>query len=275
MAKSGAVKQRGEASLGAATGPPARLWVVLGLLAAAGLLVTSVWWMPSRGTPPGSGPPQTQQTYVEALDGARRTLFKGHVTYDDVHRLHFEAGRETRFRVVVSGGRPAPDDGRPDSTVYAGADIGVRLACHGDAGCMTNSSRRQPVLTPKDRAEWVWWITPHRAGTVTLSLTVTSYYRDSDAVLFEKPVELQAQAAASPRGFFPSLWDWLRGGWGVIVGFMTGVGAIWGTGALIAGAVRRRRRDDDPAPGGSGDPAPGGSDDPAPSRSTDGTSQAQ
>ncbi|MFD1662361.1 hypothetical protein ACFSL4_30265 [Streptomyces caeni] len=241
---------------GGGDGPAGLPVGVLGLLATAGLLVTSVWsWMPSRGTPPGSVPPQTQQTYVEALDGARRALFKGRVTYDDVHRLHFQAGQETRFRVVVSGGRPAPADGRRDSTVYAGADIGVRLACHGDAGCMTNSSRRQPVLTPKDRAEWVWWITPHRAGTVTL--TVTSYYRDSDAVLFEKPFELEAQAAASPRGFFPSLWDWLRGGWGVIVGFMTGVGAIWGTGALIVGAVRRRRRDDDPAPGGSdGPPGP-------------------
>ncbi|WJV50444.1 hypothetical protein [Streptomyces flavofungini] len=66
--------------------------------------------------------------------------------------------------------------------------MGVKLHCSG-AGvtCTALSSERQNVLTPDDKAKWRWMVKPSATGTMTLALTVTAYYRDTNNVLFEKP----------------------------------------------------------------------------------------
>lgn len=215
----------------------------------------------SGGT--GGSEASPQHVYVQALDKARKSLFQGDLAYDDPRRMHLEAGQQTPFHITVSGGWRNSTNAHGHSSVDVGAIVSVRLRCHGDAVCSSDSSVRQPVLTKEDRAQWIWWITPRTAGPLPLSITVTTYLQNSDTVLRETTIPLEARAKAEPRGFFTVVWDWLRTGWGVFVGFTTGVGAVWGTWSLITGAVRRLRRsqasaDDSPEPHPEDTPPPVG-----------------
>lgn len=84
--------------------------------------------------------------------------------YDDLRRMHLEAGQQTPFHITVSGGWRNSTNARGHSSVDVGAIVGVRLRCHGDAVYRSDSSLRQPVLAKEDRAQWIWWITPGTAG---------------------------------------------------------------------------------------------------------------
>ncbi|GAB2987790.1 hypothetical protein GCM10023080_061740 [Streptomyces pseudoechinosporeus] len=133
--------------------------------------------------------------------------------------------------------------------VSAGAQIGVKLHCSG-AGvrCTRLSSERQNILSKGDSGTWVWAVSAQRAGKVSIALTMTSYFRDSDTVLVEKrPVMLRVDVAA-PRGnpwfsWAEDLWRWVNGALTGLGGLAMSVSAI---AAVVAMAVRRRRIADDP-----------------------------
>lgn len=184
----------------------------------------------------------TQHSWVKTMDKARTSLFKGDVEYDDARRLKFRAGHQTPFEITVSGSWRNSGNGKPHKAVKVGAEMGVQLHCHGDASCQSDSSRRQPVLDSEDRSNWTWWITPHTAGPLTFSITVTTYFRDSDTVLDEQTIPLEAHVDAAPRGFLTVAWDWVKSGWVTMVGLATSLAAVWGTAKMITSDLRRRTR---------------------------------
>ncbi|MFF4960129.1 hypothetical protein [Streptomyces sp. NPDC001222] len=217
----------------------------------------------------GSGELPPQRGFVTALDKARRALFQGDVEYDDLRDRRLRVGEPIPFLVTVSGSWKASPNGKPDTPMPTGAEMGVRFACHGDADCTSDSSSLQPVLTRQDRVPWTCWITPHAPGPLTVSVTVTAYYTNTSTVLVKRTIDVRTHTEAPPRSFFATLWDRLRTGWGVFVAFTTGVGAVWGTWSLVVGAVRRLRR-----PRATGeDPSAPTPEDAAPT--ADGTSGAQ
>ncbi|WP_327396376.1 hypothetical protein [Streptomyces phaeochromogenes] len=224
-------------------------WVVLGALIA---LVALANFMVDDGCancgPPF--PPNPQRTYVEEIKLARQQLFEVEVYYTRPSLMELVADAEPReFRVEIPAGLVRPASGESQTIVNAGAQIGVKLHCSG-AGvrCTRLSSERQNVLSKGDSGTWVWSVSAQSAGKVNIALTMTSYYRDSDTVLAEKPpVMLHVDAAAPHRNpwfsWAEDLWRWVNG---TLTGLGTLAMSVSAIAAVIAMAVRRRRTAGDP-----------------------------
>ncbi|MFB6673436.1 hypothetical protein ACFCWG_13805 [Streptomyces sp. NPDC056390] len=90
------------------------------------------------------------------------------------------------FRAQILGSWRSDGSGETRSKTSAGAQIGVKLYCSGaQVRCTPLPSERRSVISKKDTATWLWDESAEKAGTVTLSVTVTAYYRGSDTVLLE------------------------------------------------------------------------------------------
>ncbi|MEU6918354.1 hypothetical protein [Streptomyces olindensis] len=193
----------------------------------------------------------SQREYVEGVSDARKQLFQGHLGYTDAEKLGLVAGKPQWFRARVIGDWHTPPSGDSSAEVRAGAQIGVRLQCSG-AGvvCTPISSERQNVLTKSDRATWMWRVTAKRTGKVALALTVTAYYRDTNTVLFEKPVTALAEAAPAPDDSDRYSWlmemlAWVKSTV-VELGLLAGaLAAVWG---LYVGVTDRRHSADEEGP---------------------------
>ncbi|MFG2522179.1 hypothetical protein [Streptomyces sp. NPDC048527] len=165
---------------------------------------------PPVGSPPGGS---KQQTYVDEIDEARQQLFKGELVRTSTKSLHLVAGGDPLpFQAQILGSWRSDDPGETHSPTSAGAQIGVKLHCSGtQVRCTPLSSERQNVLSKKDKATWLWDVSAKKAGTVTMSVTVTAYYRDSDTVLFEaSPATTHVKVAAPPGDSFA--WSPRHGG---------------------------------------------------------------
>lgn len=183
------------------TAPRAVAWAVGVALVA--FLVTSCASGPIRGDDP-----ESQALYGREIIESRKEMFDGRIDYTRVRMA--KTGRAFEFRAEVQGFRVAGTRGeRKESQrtgeLQVGTLMGVKLHCSG-AGvtCTALSSERQNVLTPDDKAKWRWIVKPSATGTMTLALTVTAYYRDTNNVLFEKPpfvqtVRVGATAAHTAR----------------------------------------------------------------------------
>ncbi|WP_143675273.1 hypothetical protein [Streptomyces sp. JV178] len=218
----------------------------LGVVAALITFSVGSGGSPPREKPPGSG--GHQQEYIERLDDAREHLFRSRLAYSNPHELELTEGETAAFRVTITGGwQPLEADGTPrtGTEVRAGAEIAVRLHCSGaEVTCPALSSSRQSVLTKKDSATWRWQITPKKAGTVALNLTVTAYYLDTDTVLFEKFVAVgSVKAAQAEKDSGPSTWPGILFGWAKDAVMITGTlaGSLGAVVALIL-AVKSLRR---------------------------------
>ncbi|WDV50334.1 hypothetical protein PV963_08145 [Streptomyces coeruleorubidus] len=120
----------------------------------------------------------------------------------------------------------------------------MKLHCTG-AGvrCTPLSSQRQNVLTRQDVAVWLWEVQAERAGTFSIALTMTSYLRDTDTVLVEKPPLVWSVDAVAP----PEDDNWLS--WARDLGrrvaeAITGLGglavSVSAIAAVVAMVIRRR-----------------------------------
>jgi hypothetical protein len=185
----------------------------------------------------------SQREYVEDVSDARKQLFQGGLAYTGAEKLGLVAGEPQWFRARVVGDWHTPPSGDSSAEVLAGAQIGVRLQCSG-AGvvCTPISSERQNVLTKGDRATWMWRVTAKRTGKVALALTVTAYYRDTNTLLFEKPVAALAKAAPAPDdsdrfSWLKEMLAWVKSTV-VEMGLLAGsLAAVWG---LYVGVTDRR-----------------------------------
>lgn len=217
-------------------------WVALGLLLALvwGSFVGFV--MRSEDGPGGAAigtaPPPDEFSYVEQIEGERRRLFDVTVVHTNPRALGLVAGAPPRrFRVEIPGTRAASGPGASQAVVSAGTQIGVKLHCSG-AGvrCTPLSSERQHVLTREDVAIWLWEVRAERAGTFSIALTMTSYFRDTDTVLVEKPPLIWSVDATAP----PEDDDWLswaRGLWRQVTEAINGLGGLAVSVSAIAAAI--------------------------------------
>ncbi|MFE5814863.1 hypothetical protein ACFQ6S_15845 [Streptomyces sp. NPDC056479] len=189
----------------------------------------------------GSG---SQRTYNEEIGQARQQLFKGQLVYTDARSLGLVAGAEPRsFRVDVRGSWRRTGPGEAQAPVSTGTQIGVKLHCSG-AGvrCTPLSSERQNVLSKNDRATWMWDVSAQRAGKVSVALTVTAYFRESNTVLIEKPPVTSRVDVAAPlndSGWFSwakDLWQWVTGAITSLGGLAVSVSAIV---AAVVMVIRR------------------------------------
>ncbi|MFF4802330.1 hypothetical protein ACFY1U_28660 [Streptomyces sp. NPDC001351] len=188
--------------------------------------------------------PGNQRTYNEEIGQARQQLFQGQLVYTDARSLGLVAGAEPRsFRVDILGRWRRAKPGETQAPVSAGAQIGVKLHCSG-AGvrCIPLSSERQNVLFKNDRATWMWDVSAQRAGKVSVALTVTAYFRESDTVLIEKPpVTSRVDVAAPPSD--NSLFSWIKDLWQWVSGAITSLGGLAvSVSAIVAAAVMVIRR---------------------------------
>ncbi|MDX3224571.1 hypothetical protein [Streptomyces sp. ME19-01-6] len=177
---------------------------------------------------------ENQQEYIQELDKARRQLFRGLLTYSDVKALGLVPGESRWFHAQVNGDWHPTGSGDAESEVRVGAQIGLRLHCSGaGVSCTPVSSERQNVLAKHDMATWAWNVTAKRPGTVSLALTMTAYYRDTDSVLFEKTTTSQATVTAAADDAGPFSWVgsallWIKSAV-VELGVMAGaIAATWG-----------------------------------------------
>lgn len=171
--------------------------------------------------------PEPQRTYIKEISQARRQLFEGQLVHTDTGSLQLVAGAEPRsFRAEILGGWRPTRAGEAQAPVSTGAQIGVKLHCSG-AGvrCTPLSSERQSVLSEEDRATWVWDVSARHAGKVSIALTVTAYFRDSDTVLLEKPPMTSRVDVAAPPGD-DGWFSWIKGSWQWVAGAITGLGGL-------------------------------------------------
>ncbi len=195
---------------------------------------------------PRNNRPPEQRDYIWELDAARHQLFDGRLVYTDATELRLvRDAPPQRFRADVLGGwRDRARTAVPGAQVRAGAQIGVKLHCSGSGvTCTPLSSERQPVLTKSDAATWTWNLSAKRTGTVTLSLTVTAYLRDTGTVLFERtPLDARTVVTAPPEE--AGWYSWVGGGVTWLTDRITTAGglasALTAILALIV-TVRRRR----------------------------------
>ncbi|MFF5185790.1 hypothetical protein ACFY30_18795 [Streptomyces sp. NPDC000345] len=192
----------------------------------------------------GDDGPGNQRTYNEEIGQARQQLFEGQLVYTDARSLGLVAGGEPRsFRVDVLGSWRRAKPGQTQAPVSAGAQIGVKLHCSGDGvRCSPLSSERQNVLSKKDKATWMWDVSAQRAGKVSVALTVTAYFRESNTVLIEKPpVTSRVDVAAPPRD--DSWFSWAKDLWQWVSGAVTGLGGLAvSVSAIVAAVVMVIRR---------------------------------
>ncbi|WP_432178399.1 hypothetical protein [Streptomyces sp. NBC_00063] len=234
-------------------------WTALAVLIAlvSGLFLFLGGGGAGNGRPPGSGQPPGgigQKTYVDEIDEARQQLFKGELVRTSTKSLHLVAGGDPLpFRAQILGSWRSHGPGEPRSSTVAGAQIGVRLHCSGaQVRCTPLSSERQNVISKTDKATWLWDVSAKKAGTVTLSVTVTAYYRDSDTVLLEQqPATAHVQVAAPPGDRFA----WVTQSWRWISDAITSLGglAVSLTGVITLAVIVGRRMssttDPEPEPG--------------------------
>ncbi|MEU2866876.1 hypothetical protein ABZ672_53220 [Streptomyces mirabilis] len=216
-------------------------WTVLAVLIAmaCGLLLV----LGQRGPEDAGG--GTQKAYVEEIDQARQQLFKGQLVHTDARYMGLVAGAEpSPFQVEVLGSWRQAGPGEAQAPVSAGAQIGVKLRCSG-AGvrCIPLSSERQNVLSKGDGATWMWDVSAQHAGKISIALTVTAYFRDSDTVLVEKPpVTTHVDVAAPPSdngwlSWVKEVWQWVTGAVTSLGGLAVSVSTIV---ALVVMVVRRQ-----------------------------------
>ncbi|MFI7018906.1 hypothetical protein [Streptomyces sp. NPDC050164] len=226
-------------------------WVALGLLLAlvwgsfVGFVTRSEDADRPDGAAMGTAPPSDQSSYVEEIERERRRLFDVTVVHTNPLALGLVADAPPRrFRVEIPGARIPSEPGESQAVVSAGTQIGVKLHCTG-AGvrCTPLSSQRQNVLTREDVAVWLWEIQAERAGTFSIALTMTSYLRDTDTVLVEKPPLVWSVDAVAP----PEDDNWLS--WARDLGrrvgeAITGLGglavSVSAIAAVVAMVIRRR-----------------------------------
>ncbi|MET7535927.1 hypothetical protein [Streptomyces sp. NPDC005507] len=199
-------------------------WTGLAVLIA---IVSGLFLFLGRGGEPGSGHPggSRQQTYVDEIGEARQQLFKGELVRTSTKSLHLVAGGDPlRYRAQILGSWRSDGPGGTHSPTSAGAEIGVKLHCSGaQVRCAPLSSERQNVISKTDKATWLWDVSAKKAGTVTLSVTVTAYYRDSDTVLLEQtPATTHVKVAAPPGDSFA----WVKQAWRWISDAITSLGGL-------------------------------------------------
>ncbi|MCE7050639.1 hypothetical protein [Streptomyces purpurascens] len=243
-------------------------WVALGLLLAlvwgsfVGFVTRSEEEDRPGGAAMGPAPPTGRFSYAEEIERERRRLFDVTVLHTNPRALGLVADAPPRrFRVEIPGARVASGPGESQAVASAGTQMGVKLHCSG-AGvrCTPLSSERQSVLSRRDVAVWLWEVQAERAGTFSVALTMTSYLRDTDTVLVEKPPLVWSVEAVAP----PADDDWLsraRDLWRQVTEAITGLGglavSVSAIAAVIAMVIRRRLPaggpDDD---AGTADPVP-------------------
>ncbi|MFE5022533.1 hypothetical protein ACFRAO_04140 [Streptomyces sp. NPDC056656] len=226
-------------------------WTVLAVLIA---MVSGLFLILGRGDEPGNGHPDggKQQAYVDEIDEARQQLFKGELVRTSTKSLHLVAGGDPLpYRAQILGSWRSDGAGETHSPTSAGAQIGVKLHCSGaQVRCTPLSSERQNVISKNDTATWLWDVSADRAGTVTLSVTVTAYYEDTDTVLFEQPpATAHVEVAARPGDRFAwvkQAWRWISGAITSLGGLAVSVTAVTTLAVLVA---RRTPRAPEPEAG--------------------------
>ncbi|WP_275946953.1 hypothetical protein [Streptomyces sp. T21Q-yed] len=211
------------------------------------------------------GPPmRAQEAYVEEIELARQDLYEVAVVHTNPLVLDLRADTRPReFKVTIPHGRVRPRAGESQSVVDAGAQIGMKLRCSGGGvRCAPLSSERQNVLSKGDQATWVWEVSAQRPGLISMALTMTSYFRDSDTVLAERPpLTWQVDVNAPPAS--DSGWSsWAKDLWQRVTSAVNGLGglavSVSAIAAVIAMVVRRRLPSGDAD--ASGDTEPVGDD---------------
>ncbi|MFE7273129.1 hypothetical protein [Streptomyces sp. NPDC057623] len=232
-------------------------WMALGLLLAlvwgsfVGVVTRSEDGPGSAAT--GKAPPPDEFSYAEQIEGERRRLFDVTVVHTNPPALGLVAGAPPRrFRVEIPGTRAAAGPGESQAVVSAGTQIGMKLHCSG-AGvrCTPLSSERQHVLTREDVAVWVWEVRAERAGTFSIALTMTSYFRDTDTVLVEKPPLIWSVDAAPPED--DDWLSWARDLWRQVTEAINGLGGLAVSVSAIAAAIALVIRRRPPAEGRDND----------------------
>lgn len=190
----------------------------------------------------GAAPHDGQGAYVDLITDARKQLVKGRITFTDLPAKG-EPGEPIHFRAEISGSdlKPtAPPTGPPEKeeTTSVGARVGLTLNCSGaDAKCTSHSTEKQNVLTASDRAVWRWTVEPKKEGRLTVSLSATSYYRETDNALTVEDTEAQKMTveygvAEEARKGASDLGNWL-------IGFFGALGGV-GTAVALVRSFRRR-----------------------------------
>lgn len=161
-------------------------WVVIGFLI---ILSYGAYTVLQEEEDDGCGPclglpVRGQETYVEEIQLARQALYEVAVVHTNPRVLDLRADtRPHKFKVTIPHGRVRPTAGESQTVVDAGAQIGMKLHCSGGGvRCTPLSSERQNVLSKGDQATWVWEVSAQRPGLISMALTMTSYFRDSDTV---------------------------------------------------------------------------------------------
>ncbi|MFI9228590.1 hypothetical protein [Streptomyces rimosus] len=198
---------------------------------------------------------RTQEAFSWELEQARKGLFAGRISYSVVRDA--AEGDIQRFELRVGGARAAPSvgpsgDAKPGAA-QIGALMGAKLHCAGvEVKCTQNSSERQPILTPKDSAQWNWSISTPKAGKVSVTLTLTAYYLNTNTVLAEGPPVEQTLEVKKEESF----WEMLSASWNVILTLLAAVGGLGGVVAFIAHWTGSNVRNNDQRDQQQGTPPP-------------------
>ncbi|GGS48441.1 hypothetical protein [Streptomyces violaceus] len=154
--------------------------------------------------------------FFRELDRARKQLFQARLEYTKPEKLGLTVGHAVYFRAAIYGRWSHVDKRAAGMSVVTGGQVVVRLHCSGAVTCTPISSKRQHVTNKltDQAATWVWEVQAKKSGKANLALTVTSYFEDTETVLYEKPpIISHAEVKEKPQEEGGSAWladayDW-------------------------------------------------------------------
>jgi len=202
----------------------------------------------------GPVPPRPKEVLFRAtlLDN-KASLDRGVLSYTPLS--HIKTATVSQFKVVVT------DVGRGPQTasiirfhgmqvfqedVPTGAIVGIRAVICDNLTCQGESTTRQPVLAPGQRATWYWQITGRKPGRAEIVLRTDTYFLNSSVSLISRIVyvygRVHATAAFNQQQTGRKIANVTKTGINLIETIGSVAGAILAVGSVVGWLVVRARR---------------------------------
>ncbi len=211
-------------------------------------IIWSIWSM-IDGKKSGIIEPVYNERIYEELKRAWLSLDEGKVAYEPNREMTQGVPEEVRIRVSDDASVPLDlgifrEPAVVEQLKTSGSMSADLTAGKDDFEITRLSSSRQALVGPF--TDWIWRVTPLKAGEHQLFLKVTAQIRLSngdeevrDVLAKDTVITVAANPSWAARGFFARNWQWLVGG-------PVTLAVVGGLIAYMRGVFSRRRRKDKP-----------------------------
>ncbi len=167
--------------------------------------------------------PRTEKLYNQLIDKELRQAWEalepGQFAYEP--RREMTQGVTEEIRVRVSRDLSSSID----RSIFKGKSVVEKLKVNGSMTAQLTANESELEVRSKSSSpqalvgkhtDWIWWVTPLRAGELRLLLRITAHIRLSnghkeDRDVFVKEILINVRASSPIHRFFSNNWRWLAG----------------------------------------------------------------